>query len=155
MVLVPDTTPWDIRSSLLTWTVLLATSWTHGLPSYVHRLLRGPYYGRCRGQAAARLCWNLLYQPITLCWRRGQRARAPLDYASVPLRVVSDGRALPSPPRLLEGSCVWMGTVALSLPLPDPDPSDPGGLSATLSGDPRDPLLLRTVQACKLVYNTI
>lgn len=63
--------------------------------------------------------------PVTLwveAW--SEQERAHVDYASIPLRVVIKGPKCTFSKRLEREVSKWRDTVALSLPLPDPEPSD-------------------------------
>ncbi|XP_042226939.1 protocadherin-like wing polarity protein stan, partial [Homarus americanus] len=161
MVLVPDTTPVGHKIFLANLDgptrYKLDSRWT---ASYVHRLL---HVDHTTGAVVVKRpldCAGTFYtNPITL-WLEAwsERPGAPLDYASVPLRVVVTGEACRHHAALLEREVTsWIDTVALSLPLPDPDPSDPDRLCLRRSQVIlRIPSLLpRTMQACKLVYNTV
>ncbi|KAG7162629.1 Protocadherin-like wing polarity protein stan-like 2, partial [Homarus americanus] len=149
MVLVPDTTPVGHKIFLANLDgptrYKLDSRWT---ASYVHRLLHVDHTtGAVVVKRPLDCAGTFLYKPYHLVAEAWSEARAPLDYASVPLAL----RAVTTP-LCLSGSYVLDRHSGALCPT-RPDPSDPDRLCPRRSQDPS--LLPRTMQACKLVYNTV
>lgn len=161
MVVVPDTTPVG-RQVFLTGmdgpTRYKLDS--RRTASYVHRLF---HVDRSTGAVTVKRrldCTGTFYtNPVTL-WLEAwsERTGAPLDYANVPLRLVVSGDACQHHTALLQREIAsWVDTAALSLPLPDPDPSDPHRLCMRRSQVIlRIPSLLpQSLQTCQLDYPSV
>ncbi|XP_064085068.1 protocadherin-like wing polarity protein stan isoform X1 [Macrobrachium nipponense] len=97
--------------------------------------------------------------PVTLwieAW--ADRPGVPLDYATIPLRIVITGEACLHHAAVLEREVSsWVDVAALSLPLPDPNPSDPDRLclrrSQVILRVP--PLLPRSLHSCKYDFTHV
>ncbi|KAK7006067.1 Cadherin EGF LAG seven-pass G-type receptor 2 [Halocaridina rubra] len=105
-------------------------------------------------------CTGSFYtNPVTLwieAW--ADRPGAPLDYATIPLRIVITGDACKHHSSVIEREVAsWIDNAALSLPLPDPNPSDPDRLclrqSQVILRVP--PLLPRSLHACKYDFTSV
>ncbi|XP_045101942.1 protocadherin-like wing polarity protein stan isoform X7 [Portunus trituberculatus] len=128
--------------------------------SYVHKLF---HVDRRTGAITSKRsldCSGTFYtNPVTL-WLEAwsDRPGAPLDYATVPLRLVLAGDACLHHAAVLEREVTsWIDTAAFSLPLPDPDPSDPNTLclrrSQVILRVPD--LLPRSLHTCRLDFTSV